>query len=74
MHSVARLVLYGLRRKVGVKTVARRNGVDHGAEGDGVVGRTKGFGIAKVNFVLTGSLLVVGAFGLYAPEPSACEA
>ena len=31
-----------------------------------MVGRTKGFGIAKVNFVLTGSLLVVGAFGLYA--------
>ena len=60
MQAVARLVFQGLGAEVRIQPVPGRRGVHHRAEGQGVVRRRQGIGIAEVDLVLAGTLLMVG--------------
>ena len=62
MHTVAALPGNGLGGEVGVQAVADGHRPDGGGKEQGVVRRRHGIGIAEVDFILAGALLVVGAF------------
>ena len=61
MKSVARGILERLGREIGVQTVAVCYRLENRLEGRLVVGCRERIRIAKVDLVLTGSLLVIGA-------------
>ena len=63
MKSVSRLMIKGLGGKVRVQAVPVGNGFYHGLKCHDIVRRGNGVGIAKVDFILSRPLLVVGAFG-----------
>ena len=64
VEAAAGLVGDGLGGKVRVQAVAGGNGLDHRAEGHRVVRRGQGIGIAEIDLVLAGTLLMVGGFRL----------
>lgn len=62
MHAVARFAAQRLRGEVGGKTVAQGDGIYDCAERDRIVRGLDGLGIPEIDLILTGTLLVVGAF------------
>ena len=64
VHAVARLPIDGFRGKVGVKAVAQGSGFHHGFEMHGIIGGGHGIGVAEIDLILPGPLLVMGALRL----------
>ena len=65
VHPVARLSHQRLGREVGCQAVSHRHGIDDSLKGHGVIRRRQGIGIAKVDLVLPGALLMVRALRPY---------
>ena len=64
MHAAARLPRERLRREVRREAVARGDGLYRRTEGERIIRGGNGVGIAEVYLILSGALLMVGAFRL----------
>ena len=63
MKSVSGLIFNRLGSKIRIQTVSSCNGFNNGTECHRIVRRSKSVGIMEIYLVLSGTLLVVGAFG-----------
>ena len=64
MQPIAIFVAQGLGHEGGAQPVLRGNGAHGALEGHGVVRGGQRAGIVEVNFILSGAVFVMGAFGL----------